>query len=640
MRIELEKATKLDRIRADYNVHYWSQGFYGIDDQGEVYVLPRSDRAHQIPFSAIVNELEAQQLNLPVLVRFPQIVHQRVHGICHAFNQAIEEYQYPNKYLLVYPIKVNQQREVVDEILASQAQLETKQLGLEAGSKPELLAVLALAQQGSSVIVCNGYKDREYVRLALIGEKLGHKVFIVLEKLSELDLVLEEAKSLGVKPRLGLRIRLASQGAGKWQASGGEKSKFGLSASQVLSVIERLKREGSLDAMQLVHFHLGSQMANIRDVRNGVNESARFYCELRALGANIEYFDVGGGLAVDYDGTRSQSSNSMNYGLAEYARNIVNTVGDVCQQYEQPMPVIISESGRSLTAHHAVLISNVIGTETYQPEEVHELGADAPLLLQNMWRNWENLQDGTDARALIEIYNDTQSDLAEVHSQFATGVLNLEQRAWAEQLSLRIYFELSRKMSTKNRFHRPILDELSERLADKFFVNFSLFQSLPDAWGIDQVFPVLPLSGLGDAEERRAVMLDITCDSDGAIDHYVDGQGIESTLPVPAWSKDKPYLMGFFLVGAYQEILGDMHNLFGDTHSAVVNVDEHGQFEISYINEGDSVEDMMRYVHIDVDAIRDNYKQLVSQRVEANEQAQILAELEQGLAGYTYLEDF
>ncbi|WP_374041518.1 arginine decarboxylase [Vibrio diabolicus] len=639
----MEKATKLDRIRADYNVHYWSQGFYGIDDQGEVYVSPvspRSDRAHQIPFSAIVNELEAKQLNLPVLVRFPQIVHQRVHGICHAFNQAIEEYQYPNKYLLVYPIKVNQQREVVDEILASQAQLETKQLGLEAGSKPELLAVLALAQQGSSVIVCNGYKDREYVRLALIGEKLGHKVFIVLEKLSELDLVLEEAKSLGVKPRLGLRIRLASQGAGKWQASGGEKSKFGLSASQVLSVIERLKREGSLDAMQLVHFHLGSQMANIRDVRNGVNESARFYCELRALGANIEYFDVGGGLAVDYDGTRSQSSNSMNYGLAEYARNIVNTVGDVCQQYEQPMPVIISESGRSLTAHHAVLISNVIGTETYQPEEVHELGADAPLLLQNMWRNWENLQDGTDARALIEIYNDTQSDLAEVHSQFATGVLNLEQRAWAEQLSLRIYFELSRKMSTKNRFHRPILDELSERLADKFFVNFSLFQSLPDAWGIDQVFPVLPLSGLGDAEERRAVMLDITCDSDGAIDHYVDGQGIESTLPVPAWSKDKPYLMGFFLVGAYQEILGDMHNLFGDTHSAVVNVDEHGQFEISYINEGDSVEDMMRYVHIDVDAIRDNYKQLVSQRVEANEQAQILAELEQGLAGYTYLEDF
>ncbi len=639
VRIELEKATKLDRIRADYNVHYWSQGFYGIDDQGEVYVSPRSNRAHQISFSAIVKELEAKQLNLPVLVRFPQIVHQRVHGLCDAFNQAIEDYQYPNKYLLVYPIKVNQQREVVDEILASQAELETKQLGLEAGSKPELLAVLALAQQASSVIVCNGYKDREYVRLALIGEKLGHKVFIVLEKLSELDLVLQEAESLGVQPRLGLRIRLASQGAGKWQSSGGEKSKFGLSASQVLSVIHRLKNSDNLDALQLVHFHLGSQMANIRDVRNGVNESARFYCELRAMGANIDYFDVGGGLAVDYDGTRSQSSNSMNYGLAEYARNIVNTVGDVCQQYEQPMPVIISESGRSLTAHHAVLVSNVIGTEAYQPEDVFAPLGEAPLLLQNMWRNWENLQNGTDARALIEIYNDTQSDLAEAHSNFATGVINLEQRAWAEQLSLRIYFELSRKMSAKNRFHRPILDELSERLADKFFVNFSLFQSLPDAWGIDQVFPVLPLSGLGDAEERRAVMLDITCDSDGALELYVDGQGIESTLPVPAWSKDKPYLLGFFLVGAYQEILGDMHNLFGDTHSVVVNVEENGEFEISYINEGDSVEDMMRYVHIDVDAIRDNYKQLVSERVEAGEQTQILAELEQGLVGYTYLED-
>ncbi|MGF1756118.1 biosynthetic arginine decarboxylase, partial [Vibrio makurazakiensis] len=568
--------SKLDRVRADYNVHYWSQGFYGIDDNGEVTVSPTNNKTHQVPLSNIVTQLEERKLNLPVLVRFPQILHQRVHNVCQAFNQAIEEYRYKNNYLLVYPIKVNQQKEVVDEILASQAKLETKQLGLEAGSKPELLAVLALAQQASSVIVCNGYKDREYIRLALIGEKLGHKVFIVLEKLSELDLVLKEAKNLGVKPRLGIRIRLASQGAGKWQASGGEKSKFGLSASQVLTVIERLKQEQQLDAMQLVHFHLGSQMANIRDVRNGVNESARFYCELREMGANIDFFDIGGGLAVDYDGTRSQSSNSMNYGLAEYARNIVSTVSDVCLQYEQPMPVIISESGRSITAHHAVLITNVIGNETYQPEMIEAPEIDAPTLLQNMWRNWEYLQDGTDARALIEIYNDTQSDLAEVHSQFAVGLLNLQQRAWAEQLSLRIYFELSRQMSNKNRFHRPILDELSERLADKFFVNFSLFQSLPDAWGIDQVFPVLPLSGLENVEDRRAVMLDITCDSDGVIEQYVEGQGIEKTLPVPAFDKDKPYLMGFFLVGAYQEILGDMHNLFGDTHSAVVNLDDNG----------------------------------------------------------------
>ncbi|MDD1830044.1 arginine decarboxylase [Photobacterium sp. ZSDE20] len=629
----------MERIRAEYNVKHWSQGFYGIDDNGEVYVSP-SETDHQVPLSKIVKQLEQRNIGLPALVRFPQIVHQRVHNICNAFNQAIEEYKYDNRYLLVYPIKVNQQKEVVDEILASQAQLEQKQLGLEAGSKPELLAVLALAQKASSVIVCNGYKDREYIRLALIGEKLGHKVFIVLEKLSELDLVLSEAKALGVKPRLGLRIRLASQGAGKWQASGGEKSKFGLSASQVLTVIERLKAEDQLDVLELVHFHLGSQMANIRDVRNGVSEAARFYCELRDIGAQLKFLDVGGGLAVDYDGTRSQSSNSMNYGLLEYARNIVMTVGDICKLYNQPQPVIISESGRSLTAHHAVLITNVIGTESYSPEDMIAPEADAPMLLNNMWKNFLELDAGNDDRALIEIYNDTQSDIAEAHNQFATGMLNLQHRAWAEQMSLRINYELSTRMSTKNRYHRPILDELSERLADKFFVNFSLFQSLPDAWGIDQVFPVLPLSGLDNADERRAVVLDITCDSDGTIDQYVDGQGIETTLPVPAWNPDEPYLMGFFLVGAYQEILGDMHNLFGDTHSVVVNVDESGEANIDYINEGDTVEDMMRYVHIDMDLIRQNYKELVTAKVPAQEQQSVLEELEQGLMGYTYLEDF
>ncbi|WP_198592261.1 arginine decarboxylase [Vibrio splendidus] len=629
----------MERIRAEYNVKHWSQGFYGIDDNGEVYVSP-SETDHQVPLSQIVKQLEQRNIGLPALVRFPQIVHQRVHNICNAFNQAIDEYQYDNRYLLVYPIKVNQQKEVVDEILASQAQLEQKQLGLEAGSKPELLAVLALAQKASSVIVCNGYKDREYIRLALIGEKLGHKVFIVLEKLSELDLVLSEAKALGVKPRLGLRIRLASQGAGKWQASGGEKSKFGLSASQVLTVIERLKAEDQLDVLELVHFHLGSQMANIRDVRNGVSEAARFYCELRDIGAQLKYLDVGGGLAVDYDGTRSQSSNSMNYGLLEYARNIVMTVGDICKLYNQPQPVIISESGRSLTAHHAVLVTNVIGTESYSPEDMAAPEVDAPMLLNNMWKNFLELDAGNDDRALIEIYNDTQSDIAEAHNQFATGMLNLQHRAWAEQMSLRINYELSSRMSTKNRYHRPILDELSERLADKFFVNFSLFQSLPDAWGIDQVFPVLPLSGLDNADERRAVVLDITCDSDGTIDQYVDGQGIETTLPVPAWNPDEPYLMGFFLVGAYQEILGDMHNLFGDTHSVVVNVDESGQANIDYINEGDTVEDMMRYVHIDTDLIRQNYKDLVTAKVPAQEQQSVLEELEQGLMGYTYLEDF
>ncbi|GHF88985.1 biosynthetic arginine decarboxylase [Thalassotalea marina] len=636
----MNKST-LDAIRATYNVKHWSQGYFGINDQGNVYVAPnQSMQEHTADITDIAKLIKAKGLSLPALVRFPQIIHHRVENLCGAFNQAISDYGYENKYLLVYPIKVNQQREVVDSILASQTDKQVSQLGLEAGSKAELLAVLALAQKASSVIVCNGYKDKEYVRLALIGEKLGHKVHLVLEKMSELEMILAEAKTLGVTPRLGIRIRLASQGKGKWQASGGEKSKFGLSASQVLKVINTLQNENMMDALKLVHFHLGSQMANIRDVRLGVSEAARFYCELRKLGAAIDCMDVGGGLAVDYDGTRSQSHNSMNYSLAEYANNIVHTIGDTCRSYEEPMPLIISESGRALTAHHAVLISNVIGAESYTPENIEAPDEDAPLILNNMWLSWQQLSKRNDDRALIEIYHDSQADIQEVHHQFALGLLSLAQRAWAEQVNLRVCYELNKLMDTKNRFHRPIIDDLTEKLADKFFVNFSLFQSLPDAWGIDQVFPVLPLTDLDRCEETRAVLLDITCDSDGAIDHYVDGQGIEKTLPVPSWKEGEEYLLGFFLVGAYQEILGDMHNLFGDTHSVVVHLDHQGDIEITEINEGDTVEEMLTYVHLEASKFKQTYSELVNNKLPKAEREAIFNELVSGLNGYTYLEDF
>lgn len=637
----MKETTSLDELRDSYNVRHWSQGYFGINDAGNVYVAPKKDnQEHTIVLSSIAEKIQAKGMSLPALVRFPQIIHQRVNNLCEVFNAAIEQYHYDEKYLLVYPIKVNQQREVVNEILASQDNKEVKQLGLEAGSKAELLAVLALAQKASSVIVCNGYKDREYIRLALIGEKLGHKVHIVLEKMSELEMILSEAENLNVEPRLGLRVRLASQGKGKWQASGGEKSKFGLSASQVLRVLDILKENNKLDTLQLVHFHLGSQIANIRDVRLGVSEAARFYCELRDLGAQIKCMDVGGGLAVDYDGTRSQSHNSMNYSLSEYANNIVYTIGDICKSYDQPVPMIISESGRSLTAHHAVLISNVIGVESYEPEQLKKPNQDDPLLLKNMWLSWEQLHTRNDDRALIEIYHDTQNDLAEVHSQFASGLINLSQRAWAEQVNLRVCYELNELMDNKNRFHRPIIDGLTEKLADKFFVNFSLFQSLPDSWGIDQVFPVLPLNNLESEEKRRAVLLDITCDSDGAIESYVDGQGIETTLLVPRWQEDKPYLMGFFLVGAYQEILGDMHNLFGDTHSAVVMVNDDGEAEITEISEGNSVEEMMRYVNLNSEEFKETYAELVDRKLAVEERETIFNELVAGLQGYTYLEDF
>jgi arginine decarboxylase len=631
----------IEDARAGYNVTHWSQGFYGIGEAGEVTVSPDPlNPSNKIALDTLAQDLVQAGIALPVLVRFPQILHHRVESLCDAFNQAIQKYEYQNDYLLVYPIKVNQQKTVVEEILASQVSKEVPQLGLEAGSKPELMAVLALAQKASSVIVCNGYKDKEYIRLALIGEKLGHKVYIVLEKMSELKMVLEEARELGVTPRLGLRTRLAFQGKGKWQASGGEKSKFGLSAAQVLKVVDELKEANMLESLQLLHFHLGSQIANIRDIRQGVSEAGRFYCELRQLGASINCFDVGGGLAVDYDGTRSQSNNSMNYGLTEYANNIVNVLTDLCNEYEQPMPRIISESGRHLTAHHAVLITDVIGTEAYMPENIQAPADDAPQLLHNMWQSWTEISGRHDQRAIIEIYHDSQSDIAEAHSLFAVGQLSLMDRAWAEQTNLRVCHEVKGLLSNNNRYHRPVIDELNEKLADKLFVNFSLFQSLPDAWGIDQVFPVLPLTGLDKAPERRAVMLDITCDSDGIVDQYVDGQGIETTLPVPAWDAENPYLVGFFMVGAYQEILGDMHNLFGDTNSAVVFVEDKGKARIESTLDGDTVADVLRYVNLDADDFMHTYEELVEQHIVEDERASILEELQIGLKGYTYLEDF
>lgn len=627
--------------RAAYNIDYWSQGLYGISDAGEVVVAPDPTQPeHRIGLNALAQDMVNSGVALPVLIRFPQILHHRVNSVCNAFNQAIERYQYQADYLLVYPIKVNQQQAVVEEILASQKMKSVPQLGLEAGSKPELMAVLAMAQKASSVIICNGYKDVEYIRLALIGEKLGHQVYIVLEKLSELNVVLSEAKKLGVTPRLGLRVRLAFQGKGKWQASGGEKSKFGLSAAQVLTVVEQLQQQQMLESLQLLHFHLGSQIANIRDIRHGVSEAGRFYCELQQLGAKVSCFDVGGGLAVDYDGTRSQSNHSMNYGLTEYANNIVSVLADICNEYQQPMPRIISESGRYLTAHHAVLLTDVIGTESYNAEKLSPPQESEPQLLHNMWQSWQELSANAEQRALIEIYNDTQSDLSEVHTLFSLGQLSLTQRAWAEQVNLRVCYELQGRMSWKYRYHRPIIDELNEKLADKFFINFSLFQSLPDAWGIDQVFPVMPLTGLDKPPERRAVMLDITCDSDGTIDQFVDGQGIETTLPVPKWHPESPYLIGFFLVGAYQEILGDLHNLFGDTHSATVRLNEQGRANIESILTGDRVSDVLSYVNIDAASLMQNYRDLVNKRIVTDEREAILDELQQGLDGYTYLEDF
>lgn len=624
-----------------YNIPYWGNGYFDVNETGDVVVRPRRDKEAEVSLPELCRQLHEKGIALPALVRFTDILHDRVNSLCRAFQDAVQYYKYKGQYTAVYPIKVNQQRRVVEGLLDSQRRDPLARVGLEAGSKPELMAVLALSEQtNSSVIICNGYKDREYIRLALIGESLGHKVYIVIEKLSELDLVLQEARELKVQPRLGLRARLASQGKGKWQSSGGEKSKFGLSAFQILQVVEKLKKADSLDSLQLLHFHLGSQIANIRDIQMGLRECARFYAELRQLGAPVDVVDVGGGLGIDYEGTRSQSTCSANYSMSEYASNVVYALSEVCAESNLPHPNIVSESGRALTAHHAVMLANVIDIEA--PKEVQPVrpGAADPKILHSLWAAYQEALTEADERNVVEIYHDAIYDIAEVQSLYTHGMISITERAKAEQIYLAICIQIRPWLSLKNRAHREIIDELNEKLADKLFVNFSVFQSLPDVWGIEQVFPVLPISGLDQEPTQRAIIQDITCDSDGTIEHYVDGQGVESTLPVPPYNPENPYVMGFFLVGAYQEILGDMHNLFGDTHSMDVQIDDDGQWQITNEVMGDSVEQILRYVNFDSKNFLEAYRrQLANSSMSAELQADCLAFLEEGLAGYTYLEE-
>lgn len=624
-------------VREVCNIHYWGMGYYNVDDNGDIFVCPDPEKPqNKISLVKLVEKVQKEQnIYLPTLFCFPQIIQHRLRSINQAFRQARESFGYEGNYFLVYPIKVNQHCRVIEALINSD-----QPLGLEAGSKAELMAVLAHAGETQTVIVCNGYKDREYIRFALMGEKLGHKVYLVIEKLSEIQIVLEEAIKLKVKPRLGVRTRLSSQGSGKWQSSGGEKSKFGLSASQVLELVKMLKAFQHLDCLQLLHFHLGSQLGNIRDIATGVRESARFYVELHKLGVNIQCFDVGGGLGVDYEGNRTQSDCSINYGLNEYADTVVWGIGQACRENNLPYPTIITESGRGVTAHHTVLISNVIGVERYQTEVLEPPKDDAPSVLHSMWETWLDIQSSRDKRSLRSWIHEGQFDLADVHNQYNIGVLSLEQRAWAEQLYLNICYEVGQLFSEKHRSHRLIIDELQERFADKLYVNFSLFQSLPDAWGIDQLFPVCPISHLNSPVSRRAVLLDITCDSDGIIDHYIDGDGITKTMPMPNYEESNPPLLGFFMVGAYQEILGNMHNLFGDTSTVDILINDKGKPNVVSYDKGNTVAEMLEYVYLNPKKLLERYRQQIeASDLPASEAIQFLNELESGLNGYTYLED-
>ncbi|SDI04584.1 arginine decarboxylase [Pseudomonas panipatensis] len=616
--------------RGMYGIRHWGAGYFAINDAGNVEVRPQGAEAQPIDLHVLVEQLREAGLSLPLLVRFPDILQDRVRKLTGAFDANIERLEYQSRYTALYPIKVNQQEAVVESIIATQ----NVSIGLEAGSKPELMAVLALAPKGGT-IVCNGYKDREFIKLALMGQKLGHNVFIVIEKESEVQLVIEEAASVGVLPQVGLRVRLSSLASSKWADTGGEKAKFGLSAAQLLSVVERFRKAGLDQGVRLLHFHMGSQIANLADYQHGFKEAIRYYGELRALGLPVDHVDVGGGLGVDYDGTHSRNASSINYDIDDYAGVVVGMLKEFCDAQGLPHPNIFSESGRALTAHHAVLITQVTDVERHNDElpKIADL-AEQPEIVQ--WL--ADLLGPTDAEMVTETYWRATHYMSDAATQYAEGKISLAQKALAEQCYFAICRRLHNQLKARQRSHRQVLDELNDKLADKYICNFSVFQSLPDTWAIGQVLPILPIHRLDEEPLRRAVLQDLTCDSDGKITQYVDEQSIETSLPVHDVKEGEDYLIGVFLVGAYQEILGDMHNLFGDTDSVNVYQNSDGSFYHAGIETHDTIEDMLRYVHLSPEELMTHYRDKVAgAKLTARERTQFLDALRLGLTRSAYL---
>ncbi|MCX7098958.1 MAG: biosynthetic arginine decarboxylase [Methylococcales bacterium] len=593
-----------------YAIDTWGDGYFSINDLGHVCVKPSSDKDLVLDLYEITQSLKDKNLSLPVLVGFVDILKDRATRLSNAFAKACINHAYQGHYTPVYPIKVNQQGQVVKGILAAD------NIGLEAGSKPELLAVMALSKKG--IIVCNGYKDRAYIRLALMGLNMGLNLYLVIEKPLELELVIEEAAKLNVRPQLGLRVRLSSISSGKWQNSGGEKSKFGLHAFEVVQLIERLKQCNMLNCLKLMHFHMGSQIANIHDIDVALKEAGQFYVELHRLGAPISIVDAGGGLGVDYDGSGSRRESSINYDLDGYADSIVHSFAKLCAKKQLPQPDIITESGRAMTAHHAVLITNVTDIES-------------------VYTNAAELMALPKVHNPVEHYHDALAVLAKARSQFTKDKLSIGDLAKAENHYALVCQQIKSRLNPNSQAEATLLQELHEKQADKIFCNFSLFQSMPDIWGIGQIFPIMPIHRLEEQPGRRAVIQDLTCDSDGRIDHYIDGHNIENTLPVHELNRD-PYLIGFFMVGAYQEILGDMHNLFGDTHSIYIKLDDDG-YHFYELQAGDPVSALLDYVHINSEDLKTAYRdKLAASQLSEQQRQDYEQELLSGLTSYTYLE--
>jgi arginine decarboxylase len=615
-----------------YNVEGWGVGYFGINDKGHVTVHPTREPERGLDLFEVAMDLEAQGVGLPLLLRFSDILRTRIETLTDRFHGAITEFGYEGGYTTVYPIKVNQQRHVVEEIVAFG---EVHGVGLEVGSKPELQAVLALTERTDHIIVCNGYKDEEFMRLALMGQKLGHTVLIVLEKINEVDTLLKVAREMEVDPWAGVRIKLSTTGAGRWSQSAGEKSKFGLNASQLVEVLHKLDAAGRLDILKMVHFHLGSQIPDIRNIKLAMAEVSRYYVELRQMGVDVAYVDVGGGLGVDYDGTRSTGSASVNYSMQEYANDIIYSLAEACRESEVPMPHVISESGRALTAHHALLLVNVIDLETQlagTPEEPPEDAHPLVLELSATYRDF-------DERSVREVYHDTSFAKEQLQGHFNSGVLTLKERALAERLHLALMNRVARVVSADPEEYEDIIPEVEAILIDRYFCNFSLFQSLPDSWAIDQLFPIMPIHRLDEEPTRRGTLQDMTCDSDGKIDLFIGWRKPKPSLELHTFKKGEPYVLGIFLTGAYQEILGDLHNLFGDTNAVHVRLTDSG-YEIGDLVHGDTITEVLNYVQFSAQDLITTFRRKVQNakaltRAEANA---FIADYIGGLAGYTYLE--
>jgi arginine decarboxylase len=624
--------------RALYNIEGWGIGFFDINDAGHVVVRPDREKTdRELDLFELANDLEEQGVGLPLLLRFSDILRTRIESLNQKFAHAREEYGFSGGYTTVYPIKVNQQRHVVEEIVEFG---KTAGVGLECGSKPELQAILGLAEHTDHMIVCNGYKDEEFMRLALMGQKLGHQVFIVLEQLSEVDVLLKVADELGVSPNAGVRIKLYSEGSGRWAKSGGEKSKFGLSTAQLVRLVDKLKALGRLDILKLIHFHLGSQITDIRYIKAGLQEVARYYAELRGLGVDISHVDVGGGLGVDYDGSGSTSQASVNYTLQEYADDVIYTLAEACREHELPMPHIISESGRALTAHHALLLLSVIDVESQADNTVPELNEDNHPLLHEMATDYASVSKRVSRKRVREVYHDATFDKERAQELFNSGVLNLRDRAIGEQIYLATISAVARIAQKDRDEYSDIIDDLEANLVDRYFCNFSLFQSLPDSWAIDQIFPIMPIHRLNEEPTRRGTIQDVTCDSDGKIERFIGDRTARPSLELHPFSDSDPYIIGIFLTGAYQEILGDLHNLFGDTNAVHIRLSATDGYEVTDLVHGDTVTEVLAYVQFRASDLLATFRRKVANATSLARQESntFIADYVAGLEGYTYLE--